>query len=143
MIGAVLAVLYSPPDWSVFVNTYFYEFVGYVLQTAQAHNITVDGGVKYNIPSEKFTINNGTDDTSQNLVSYAMTAISGADDFNDDNTRVKDLFDAVVNTTREVTPTCKLLLSTHALRPTYVILIKSEQFGLLGTRRRKDFLRIC
>ena len=132
----LLALLYSPTLWGSFTNTYLYEGVGYILQAAQAHNITIDGGAKYNIPSKAFTINEGTGDTSQNSTSYAMTAISGADDFNDNNARIKDVFDIVVNTTREVTPTCKLLFFAHGIRPAYMILIKSEPSGLLGKRKR-------
>lgn len=116
MIGVIFSVLYAPTEWSLFANTYFYDFVGYVLQTAQAHNITIDGGAKYNVLPGNFTIIEGTGD-AQNLASYALTAISGADDFSDDDTTVKDLFDAIVSTTREVTPTCKFYSSPALFAP--------------------------
>ena len=97
------------------MNSYIYEFVGFVLQASQAHNITVGGGAKYNVPSENITVDWSTSESAsaQNLTSYALAAISGADDFNDDNTTTKDVFDFIVNTTREVTPTCKLSSFAH------------------------------
>ena len=116
-----MAVLYSPPDWSVSANGIIYDFVSFVLQASQDHNVTVDGGAKYNIPPEGVAVDKtafesflgGTGATSsQNLTSYALAAISGADDFNDDNTTIRDVFDIVVNNTREVTPTCKFPLFT-------------------------------
>jgi len=94
------------------VNGETYDWVVFILQTAQAHNITIDGSGKYNVPSEKITIDVSVFESSQNLTSYATAAISGADDFNDDNTTIKDMFDMVVNNTREVTPTCEFSLFT-------------------------------
>ena len=105
-------VLYLPATWSGSININVYQVVAYVLQTAQAYNVTIDGGVKYNIPSEQVTIDEtflseaGTV-APQNLTSYSATAISGADNFNDDDVTIKDVFDVIVNNTREITPTCK------------------------------------
>ena len=103
-------LLYFPATWSESVNTDVYQFVTYILQTAQANNVTIGGGVKYNVPSGQATI----DETflsgaavPQNSTSYSVVAISGADNFNDDDVTIKDLFDAVVNITREITPTCE------------------------------------
>ena len=98
------------------MNNALYQFVAYVLQTSKAHNVTIDGGDKYNIPPAEFTIDgsvigsflSGTGaGPSQNLTSYALPAISGADSFNDDNVTITDVFDLIVSNTREVTPTCK------------------------------------
>jgi hypothetical protein len=87
------------------VNTDAYQIVALILQIAQAHNVTVPGGHQYNVPSENIT--------SPTLpaqlppqISYSTAAITGADDFNDGETTIKDLFDITVQITREVTPTC-------------------------------------
>ena len=91
------------------MNGLVYQIVALVLQASQAHNVTINGGHKYNIPSGNITINPSPfgATSAPNLTSYSTAAISGADDFNDDNTTIRDLFDIIVNTTREVTPTCK------------------------------------
>ena len=91
------------------MNGDIYQFVGFILQTAQAHNITIDGGAKYNVPPGVITIDNSSlsGTSSQNLTSYTSAAIAGADDFNDNNATIRDGFDAIVNITREVTPTCE------------------------------------
>ena len=88
----------------MYVNSVIYEFVAFVLQSAQAHNITIDGGAKYNVPSGKITIDEIEIPSPLNVTSYTTAAVIGADDFNDDNTTTKDLFDIIVNTTRQVTP---------------------------------------
>ena len=84
------------------------------LQTAQAHNVTVPGGDKYNVPSVKITDLTGPVDPgtipASNLTSYTTAAISGADDFRDGKITIKDLFDIIVKTTRKVTPTCMFLI---------------------------------
>ena len=104
------------------MNGPIYEFVAFVLQASKAHNVTIDGGAKYNVPSEEVTIDkaalesflNGTGGNSpQDSTSYTAAAISGADDFNDENTTIRDFFDIIVNNTREVSPTCKFSLFTH------------------------------
>ena len=133
------------------MNGPLYEFATFILQTAKAHNVTIDGGEKYHVPSNKVTVDQTTfgsfsamtgRDTSQNLTSYSMTAISGADDFEDDNETIKDLFDIVVSNTREVSPTCK---SSSLTRPfvhfTHLARIKSERSGLLGTHKKVPSLR--
>jgi len=103
-------LLYTPTTWSDNVNNFLYKFVGFVLQTSQAHNITIDGGDGYNIPSGNFTIDESLLSEigaipSPTLTNYAEAAISGADDFNDGNTTIKDVFDTIVNNTRELTST--------------------------------------
>ena len=103
-------LLYSPTEWSAGVNGFLYEFVGLVLQASQAHNLPVPGGRKYNVPSEKITI---VDITVTFYPNYTQAAIAGADDFYDDNTTIKDIFNVIVEITREVTPTCKYLLLTQ------------------------------
>ena len=92
------------------MNGFLYEFVGLVLQASQAYNLPVPGGRKYNVPSEKITIEVITATFYPN---YTQAAIAGADDFSDDNATIKDVFDIIVETTREVTPTCKHLLFAH------------------------------
>ena len=91
--------------WSDYVNGEIYQFVAFVLQASKAHNITIDGGDKFDVPSGNFT-GQEMGNSSPNLTSYSTPAIIGADDFNDDNTTVTDLFDIIVNVTRQVTPTC-------------------------------------
>ena len=98
-------LLYFPAAWSESVNTDVYQFVTYILQTAQANNVTIDGGVKYNVPPGQVTTDGAA--VPQNLTSYSLVAISGADDFNDGDATIKDLFDVIVNNTREATPTCE------------------------------------
>ena len=119
------STLFVPPTWSPNVNGPIYEFVAFVLQASKAHNLTIDGGAKYNVPSEEVTIDKATlepflnwagGDSSQDLTSYTIAAISGADDFNDDNTTITDLFNSIVNNTREVSPTCKFSLFTCTIR---------------------------
>ena len=127
------------------MNTYLYEVVALVLQSAQAHNITFPEGEKYNVPSENITDPTppavpGTGPVS-NLTAYSMEAIAGADDFRDNQTTIKDIFDIIVQTTREITPTGMLsnhcLVSVRLADP--VFRIKSGPCGLLGTCRRKAF----
>jgi hypothetical protein len=85
--------------------------VGLVLQASQAHNVSVPCGRKYNVPSEKITI----EDTGASFYpNYTEVAIAGADDFNDGSTTIRDIFDYIVEVTREVTPTCKHLQLTRS-----------------------------
>ena len=104
--GSLFNILYTPLTWSEDVNDDIYRFVGFILQTAQAHNITIDGGARYNVPPGEFTIS--SDAPSSNLTSYTAVAIGGADDFSDGDVTIKDVFDVIVNNTREVTATCEL-----------------------------------
>ena len=93
------------------MNTDIYQTVAVILQTAQAHNVTVPGGAKYNVPSGNITADltmptqPGAGPRS-NLTSYSTAAIVGADDYKDSQVTIKDLFDIIVQNTREVTPTC-------------------------------------
>ena len=86
------------------MNTDVYSFVALVLQAAQALNITVPGGHKYNVPIGNFTISDIIGTSTPTLASYSSVAISGADDFNDGSVTIKDIFDIIVRNTREVTP---------------------------------------
>lgn len=95
------------------MNDVTYNLVASILQTSQAHNVTIDGGDKYNVPSEEVTIDESIFGPPQSLISHALEAISGADNFNDDNTTIREVFDSLVNNTREVTPTCESSLFTH------------------------------
>ena len=92
------------------MNTYVYDVVALVLQSAQAHNITVPGGDKYSVPPENITdsISSIVSDsgTVSNLTVYSITAIIGADDFRDNQKTIEEVFDIIVQTTREITPTC-------------------------------------
>ena len=87
-----------------------YQILALVLQAAQAHNVTVPGGKKYNVPSGNITFNNTA---STNLTSYSLVAIIGADDFRDNNTKVKDIFDTFVEITRDITPTCEVFRCSY------------------------------
>lgn len=103
-------VLYSPETWSQYVNADIYQFVALVLQAAQAHDITIDGGHNYNVPSGNITIAQpfmGLSNAPPTLTDYTSVAIGGSDDFNDTNVRIEELFDVIVENTRELTPTCK------------------------------------
>ena len=107
--------MYSPEAWSQEVNTVLYAFVALVLQTAQALNVTAPGGHMYNVPTGNFT-SDPTGDAAPTLVSYSQVAITGADDFYDGGVTIKDVFDVIVNNTREVTPTCTFsALISHSL----------------------------
>ena len=92
--------------WSDAVNGFVYQFVGLVLQTSQAHNIAIEGCAKYNVPSGNITLTGTENPSSPTLTSYSLAAIVGADDFVDSNATMTDLFDAIVNVTRQITPTC-------------------------------------
>ena len=119
----IFNLLYYPLTWSDKVNNELFQLATSILQTAQAHDVTLSGGAKYNVPSGDFSI----DETllsalgaaaPDNLTSYALAAICGADNFNDDSATIKDLFDALVSNTRQVTPSCEsrvtyLLVSIH------------------------------
>ena len=105
--GQLIGFLYEPITWSKNVNSFIYAFVATVLQTAQAHNVVVPGGRKYNVPSGNFTIDLAGGDSTPTLTSYSQAAIAGADDFADCDVTVKDVFDVIVSNTREVTPTCE------------------------------------
>ena len=90
------------------MNTYIYQTVALVLQIAQAHNVTIPGCQKYNVPSGNITDpSSSTQSSTSNLTSYSAAAITGADDFADNQTTIKDLFDTIVYNTRKITPTCK------------------------------------
>ena len=89
------------------MNGFLYEYVALVLQASQAHNVTIPGGPKYNIPSGKITIDDTVDTFYPNRTSYSQAAIAGSDDFSDGNVTTRDSFDVIVENTREVTPTCK------------------------------------
>lgn len=88
------------------MNTYIYQTVAIVLQISQAHNITVPGGHTYNIPSGNITLTPPNTGPASNLTSYSIAAITGADDFTDNQTTIKDIFDTLVQDTRELTPSC-------------------------------------
>lgn len=95
------------------MNDVTYNLVAFILQTSQTHNVTIDGGDKYNVPAEQVTIDESVFGSTQSLATYGLTAISGADNFNDDNTTINEVFDSLVNNTRESTPTCEFSLFVH------------------------------
>lgn len=101
--------------WTTQVNGFLYEFIGLVLQAAQAHNVTAPGGRKYNVPSGKITIDDTVATFYPNRTSYSQVAISGADNFNDSDTTIREIFDIIVENTRQVTPACRLSLINCSL----------------------------
>ena len=108
----IFNLLYAPTSWSDQVNDQVYQLVAAVLQLAQDHNVTLSSSAKYSVPSGDFSIDKTLLSAigaapPQNLTSYALAAISGADNFNDDSVVIKDLFDVVVSNTRQVTPSCE------------------------------------
>ena len=131
------------------MNNEVFLIVASILQAAQANNLTVSGGLKYKVPSGVFSIDKTILSTigaapAANLTSYALVAISGADDFSGDGVTIKNLFDEMVSITRTITPSCKFLHSLPAsclsgllTRPEH----KSELSGLLGTYKGICFLR--
>lgn len=137
-IDLLYHLLYTPMMWSDYVNGEIYQFVAFVLQASQAHNITIDGGAKYNVPSGSIVINGMGKTSTPNLTSYATAAIIGADDFNDDNTTLDGLFDIIVNTTRQVTPSCMFLVGLSSVFFFFIDLpsTKSELSGTMGMYRR-------
>ena len=121
----LFTILYLPTTWSGSVNNDIYPLVALILQIAQAHNITIDGGAKYNVPStvDKSFLNGIGAAAPANLTSYSTTAISGADTLVDDSVTIKDVFDVIVNITREVTPTCEaFIIRSHP----FVLLTHSQ-----------------
>ena len=90
------------------MNNEVYPVLVSLLQLAQAQNVPVPGGRHYNLPSQNITHPIPPDVISPpGLTSYAWVAISSADDFEDSKTTIKDIFDIIVETTREVTATCE------------------------------------
>ena len=123
--------------WSDSVNGFIYQFVALVLQAAQAHNVTTNGGVKYNVPSGNITIDGTGNSSSPSLTSYSTAAIIGADDFDDEDITLTEAFDIIVNITRQVTPTCTFLNSNPFILFINLPLIKLEPSGTLGMYRRR------
>jgi len=108
----IFNLLYAPTSWSDQVNDQVYQIVAAVLQLAQDHNVTLSGGAKYSVPSGDFSVDKSLLRTigaavPQNLTSYALAAISGADNFNDDSVVITNVFDVIVGNTRQVTPSCE------------------------------------
>ena len=105
-------LLYHPTEWSEAINGDVYQTLLLLAQLAQSHNVTVGGSTRYTVPSvlpptgKTFLSGNGAA-PSPNLTSYALAAISGADNFNDDSVTIKDIFDTIVGVTREVTSACE------------------------------------
>ena len=90
------------------MNGMFYSTAVYILQLAQTHNVAVPGGRRYNTPSENIANPISPNDISPpNLNSYTGVAIPGADDVGDSKMTIRDIFDFIVDLTRDVSPTCE------------------------------------
>ena len=104
-------LLYTPTAWAEHCNNEVYQLIGLIHQTALSHNVTLDGGVKINVPSGNFSFDKSRLGKSgaalAALTSYSSAAIAGADNFNDDSATISDVFDTIVENTRDITPTCK------------------------------------
>ena len=107
-------LLYIPALWSTAINGDVYQLLVVLAQIAQAHNVTVSGGARYTVPSveisldKTFLSNSGAAPApAPNLTSYSSVAISGADNFNDDGVTIKDVFDTIVDVTRDVSSACE------------------------------------
>ena len=109
--------------WSESVNGFLYEYVALVLQASQAYNVTIPGCRKYNVPSGKITIDETAVTPTPNRTTYSEAAITGADDLNDANVTIRDVFDIFVENTREISPTC----GSPAIRPTLFVLLTCAQ----------------
>ena len=109
--GFLFSLLYAPTAWAENCNNEVYQLIGLIHQTALAHNVTLDGGVKISVPSGGFTFDKSRLGNSGAalgaLTSYSLAAITGADNFNDDNATISDVFDTIVEITRDITPTCE------------------------------------
>ena len=105
------------------MNGFIYQYVALILQASEIHNIPVPGGRKYNIPSGSITIDHTATIFPLGQNSYTGVAVTGADDFSDQSTTIREVFDIVVAHTRQNTPTCKLF--TLRLQP-FVILSHSK-----------------
>ena len=130
----LFGLLYFPTAWAEHVNNEIYQLVGLILQTAAAHNVTLGGDVEFNVPSGKFALDKsrvgGNGAAPGALTSYSPAAIAGADNFSDDGATISDVFDTIVENTRDVTPTCEFSI------------IRSYPFALLtrpkSSRNRLD-----
>ena len=108
--------------WSDYANGHIYQFVGLILQTAEAYNIIVGGGSKYSVPSGNLTFPSVP--ATQNLTSYALSAIAGADDLDDDSVTVREAFGTIVDITREITLTCEFPVVRSFYSP-----VRADRFG--------------
>ena len=113
----LFGLLYSPTAWAEHCNNEVYQLIGLILQTAAAHNVTLDGDAKFNVPSEKFALDEsrlgGNGAAPGALTSYSSAAIAGADNFNDASATISDVFDIIVENTRQVTPTCEFSVRSY------------------------------
>lgn len=105
------------------MNGFLYQYVALAMQASQVYNVTIPGGRKYNVPSGNITFDDSIEADYPNQFSYSTEAIAGADDFMDGNTTVRDIFDLIVENTREVTPTCAFFTT----RPYLFILLTCLQ----------------
>ena len=138
----MFALLYFPTMWAKYCNNEIYQAIGLIYQTAQAHNVTLDGGLNINITPGEFAIDKSplsriSARAPGVLSSYSSAAIAGADNFNDGGVTINDVFDLIVENTRQVTPTCEFFVvpSVHFTDPSQ---IKSAPSGPLGTREQTD-----
>ena len=129
--------------WSESVNGFLYEYVALVLQASQAHNVTIPGCRKYNVPSGKITIDETVFASTLNRTTYSEAAITGADDLRDADVTIRDVFDIFVENTREISPTCV----SFAVRPTLFVLLTCPQssrnclaVGVHATSILKDYV---
>ena len=98
------------------MNDLLYGYVSLVLQAAQAHNVAIPGGRKYQVPSGNVTLEDPINAISAIRTSYSLNAISGADNFHDGSATIRDILDSVVETTRNVSSTCELpIIYLHPL----------------------------
>ena len=73
------------------MNSLLCEYAAFILQPSQA----------YNVPSESVTFDNANTDYPDRTP-YSQMAISRADNFNDGNTTIRDVFDIVAKATPRV-----------------------------------------
>jgi len=104
--------LSSAGEWSAFANETLYPFIAGIFQFAQAHNVSLsdDKSVVYHLPSQAIEFDpslmwDGPPPGS--LRSFAFDAIIGADSRDDEGVTMKDVFDVIVNTTQNITPSCE------------------------------------
>jgi pimeloyl-ACP methyl ester carboxylesterase len=110
MKEVIFGLLHTPTAWAEHCNGDVYDLIRDIHKIARANNVTLEGGPVINIPPE--TSNTGrsllrriSGRAPGALVSYSSAAIAGADNFNDASATVSNVFDMIVENTRDITPT--------------------------------------
>jgi len=101
----LLSALSFPEDWPVVANQFAYTAIVAILTAGRAHGFT-DPYVLPENPVEPFPQNSSGLPPSSN----SIEAIAGADGAASNGVPLKEVFDVIVATTRDITPTCMFLI---------------------------------